>query len=119
MKNSYIKKLRKIYDALEKRGKSGTAYQVAKMLNVSPSTVSRWENGESEPKGKNAEALNLLYKTIVEAEKGDDQANHILSSLLGAGAAGLLGLGLGGILIAAGLSWLLSEEKSTNKGKKK
>lgn len=62
------------------------------------------------PRGKTAEHLDLLYRTVVQAQKGNREANKILASILGGAGAGLLGLGVGGILIAAGLAWILSDD---------
>ena len=103
-------KLRRIYQALNARNEPGTAYQVANLLQVSPSTVLRWQKGEAAPQGKTAERLDLLYRTVVHADKGNPDANKILASILGGAGAGLLGLGVGGILIAAGLAWILSDD---------
>lgn len=100
-------KLQRIYEALQERGEPGTPYQVARLLQVSPSTVARWEKGGATPQGKTAMSLDLLYRTVVRAEKGDDDARKILTAILGAAGAGLLGLGMGGVLIAAGLGWIL------------
>ena len=104
------RKLDRIQETLVARGESGSAYQVANLLGVSPSTVLRWQNGQAVPQGKTAERLDLLYRTIVHAEKGNPEANKILASILSGAGAGLLGLGVGGILIAAGLAWILSDD---------
>ncbi len=104
-------KLNQIYAALQARGEPGTAYRVAKILQVAPSTVSRWERGLVSPQGRTAEALDLLYRTAVHAERGNEDANQIFATILTGAGAGLLGLGVGGILIAAGLAWILSGEE--------
>lgn len=103
-------KLKRICQVLQTRGEPGTPYQVANLLQVSPSTVLRWAKGAAVPQGKTAERLDLLYRTIVHADKGNKDANNILASILGGAGAGLLGLGVGGILIAAGLAWILSDD---------
>ena len=104
-------KLAQIYATLEARGEPGTAYRVAKILQVAPSTVSRWERGLATPQGRTAEALNLLYRTAVQADRGNEDANQIFATIVTGVGAGLLGLGIGGILIAAGLAWILSGEE--------
>ena len=102
-------KISAIIDGLERRGKPGTLTQVARLLNVAPSTVSRWFSGVVEPKGRQLEALDLLYRTVVQANQDNPDAKKILGAILGGLGAGLLGIGVGGILIAAGLGWLLSD----------
>lgn len=104
-------KLKQIYATLRARGEPATAYRVAKILQVAPSTVSRWERGLATPQGRTAEALDLLYRTAVNADRGNEDANQILTTFLTGAGAGLLGLGIGGILIAAGLAWILSSEE--------
>lgn len=107
--------LRRICEGLAQRGEPGSLNQVARLLDVAPSTVSRWSSGETTPTARQQERLTLLYRTVCEAEKGNQDADQILGALLGAAGAGLLGLGMGGILIAAGLGWLMGDER---KGKK-
>jgi transcriptional regulator with XRE-family HTH domain len=102
-----VKKLQRISAALQDRGEPGNAAQIARLLNVSPSTVGRWLSGEVAPRGKQAESLKLLHRTVVQADDGNRDAKKILGMLLGGAGAGLLGLGLGGVLIAAGLGWVL------------
>lgn len=107
-------KIERICRTLEERGEPGSYHQVARLLGVAPSTVSRWAGGESTPRGKQAESLDLLYRTVVAADHGNPDAIKILGAVLGAAGAGLLGMGVGGVLIAAGLGWLLGEH--TNGG---
>lgn len=97
-----------ICDALKERGEPGTLSQVARLLDVSPSTVTRWVAGETRPTAKQIERLELLDRTIRHAESGNPDAKRILAALLSGTGARLLGLGLTGILIAAGLAWLVS-----------
>ena len=100
-------KIERISEALQSRNEPGTLYQIAKLLDVVPSTVSRWHSGASAPRGRQAESLDLLYNTVVKADTGNPEAYKILAALLGGVGAGLLGLGVGGVLIAAGLGWIL------------
>lgn len=102
----------RVCEKLQQRGEVGSYHQVARLLGVAPSTVSRWASGESVPRGKQAEGLDLLYKTLSAADDGNTDAKRILGAVLGVAGAGLLGLGLGGILIASGLGWLLAQESS-------
>lgn len=104
-------KLQRIYTSLRVKGHPGTAYQVAKLLQVAPSTVGRWEKGSATPQGRTAESLDLLYRTVVQAERGNADADKILGAILGGVGASLLGIGLGGILVAAGLGWLLGSDE--------
>lgn len=112
-------KVVRIQAALKDRGESGSLNQVGRLLNVSTSTVSRWAaEGGTKPPRKQQERLDLLYRTVCEADRGNSDADKILAALLGAAGAGLLGLGMGGILIAAGLGWLVRENQEKNtKGK--
>ena len=106
-------KVEHIRKGLEARGESGSYSQVARLLDVSPSTVSRWVKGVM-PTNRQFERLNLLYRTVCEAEEGNEDAKKILGALLGVAGASLLGLGVGGILIAAGLGWLIGERNETS-----
>ena len=105
-------KISAICSSLQDRGEPGTPSQIARLLHVAPSTVSRWINETAVPRGRQAEALDLLYRTVINAEQGNPDAKKILGMVLGAAGAGLLGLGLGGVLIAAGLGWILGEDDS-------
>jgi len=107
-------KIEAICRSLQTRGEPGNQAQVARLLNVSPSTVHRWMTGVAVPKGRQAEALNLLYNTVCEAQKGNPQAKRILGTLMVGAGASLLGLGVGGFLMAAGLGWALGETKDDN-----
>jgi len=100
-----------IQNGLEKRGEPGSLTQIADLIGVDPSTVARWARGTSKPRGNQREALLLLYRTVAQAEKGNSEAKKILGALIGAAGAGLLGIGLGGILIAAGLGWILGSSE--------
>jgi len=57
----------------------------------------------------------LLFNTLVHARQGNPEAQKILGMVLGVAGAGLLGLGLGGVLIAAGLGWILAEPNSSER----
>ena len=105
-------KIERIRVMLRKNGDTGTNYRIARLLDVSPSTVGRWEQGLATPRGRQAEALELLFRTLSEAAKGDPEAKRILGALLGVAGASLLGLGLGGVLIAAGLGWILGTDET-------
>jgi len=96
---------------LRKNGDTGTNYQIAKLLDVSASTVGRWEQGLATPRGRQAEALDLLLRTLTEVGKGNPEAKKLLGAFFGVAGASLLGLGLGGVLIAAGLGWILGTDE--------
>ena len=112
-------KICRISLALRKRGLPGTDSQIARLLRVSPSTVQRWRKGNAEPRGRTAEAVDVLHRTVVQADEGNEDANKILVAFLGATGAALLGFGVGGALIAAGLGWILGEEERRNGGSKR
>lgn len=92
-------------DAKRTRGVKGNLSSVARLMGVSPSTVFRWHEGKSEPHPDQRQSLNLLYKILYESDQNNPQAKRILNSILDS-ASSLLAMGLGGILIAAGLEWL-------------
>lgn len=112
---SVKRKIECICEVLQSRGEPGTCYQVARLLDVSPSTVTRWVAGTATPRGRQSEALDLLYNTVVQVNRGNEEADKILGALLGGLGAGLLGLGVGGILIAAGLGWVIGEQEFKEK----
>lgn len=109
-------KLEKIQAVLGQQGQPGTPYQIARMLNVAPSTVLRWKSGEAKPRGKQEESLTLLYRTVVEAERGNESAATLLRKFAVpiAGAA-FLGFGLPGVLMAAGFGWIVGALKDEEK----
>ena len=134
MKIPVSKKLEKIQEALkplEIPGKPVDApvkpAHLAKLLDVAPSSLSRWMKDEVVPRGRQKERLDILYRTILEAEAGNTEAKAMLEKLVsptpsmgivaGAGlASGLLAaspirLGLLGAIAAAGLGWLLSDKE--------
>lgn len=112
-------KIERIQFALQDRGHPGTLAQIAQLLNVNPTTVWRWANGEVKPRGKQQESLEILYRSLIRAEAGDEGAQKIVGAVLGGAAAGVLGLGIAGVLIAAGMSWLIGEfnEEKEKKGR--
>ena len=86
---------------------------LASLLGVAPSTVSRWRSGEVQPRGKQMTCIDLLHRTVTRAASGDEKAKDLLGRLISPAFvnAGLLGLGLVGILIAIGLDWLLRDDE--------
>ena len=133
MRTLVSKKLERIQEALkplEIPGKPADApvkladapvrpVHLAKLLGVAPSSLSRWMKDEVVPRGRQKERLDILYRTVVEAERNED-AKKILKKLVSpmptiglvAGAAlSPIGLGLFGAIAAAGLGWLLSDKE--------
>ena len=134
MKIPVSKKLEKIQEALkplEIPGKPADApvkpAHLAKLLDVAPSSLSRWMKDEVVPRGRQKERLDILYRTVLEAEAGNMEAKTILKKLVsptpamgivagaglgsGALAASPIRLGLLGAIAAAGLGWLLSDKE--------
>ena len=109
-----VSKIKRICQVLQERGEPGTPYQISRLLGVSPSTVSRWLAGTATPRGRQAQSLDFLYNTIVNVNRGNPEADKLLGALLGGVGAGLLGLGVGGVLIAAGLGWILGDQNERN-----
>ena len=62
------------------------------------------------------DSLSLLYRTVVVADNGNQQARKILDALLDFSGAGLLGLGFAGILVAAGMGWLIADNNYDEDG---
>ena len=140
MKIPVSKKLEKIQEALkplEIPGKPADApvkpAHLAKLLDVAPSSLSRWMKDEVVPRGRQKERLDILYRTVLEAERNEDaktilkklvsptpamglMAGSISGSTLGIGAVASspIRLGLLGAIASAGLSWLLSDKEDTN-----
>ena len=134
MKRPVSEKLKKIQAALkplEIPGKPADApvkpAHLAKLLDVAPSSLSRWMRDGVVPRGRQKERLDILYRTILEAEAGNEEAKKILKKLItptpamgivagvsltsGLLAASPIQLGLLGAIAAAGLGWLLSDKE--------
>jgi len=101
MKGEEIRELRK---------KLGlTQEEFARLLGVGYTTINRWENGKSEPRGQASEILEKLKTIIEEAEKGRDITLEELKEILKDLGNGRLVSNLSGIvpgsilgLVAAG-----------------
>lgn len=124
-----IKKIQEALKPLEIPGKPADApvkpAHLAKLLDVAPSSLSRWMKDEVVPRGRQKERIDVLYRTILEAEKSED-AKKILKKLvspmpvigLAAGAATIgivpspIRFGLLGAIAAAGLDWLLADKEN-------
>ena len=134
MKTLVSKKLKRIQEALkplEIPGKPADApvrpAHLAKLLDVAPSSLSRWMKDEVVPRGRQKERLDILYRTVLEAETGNTEAKEMLKKLVsptpsmgvmaGVGltapsfAVSPIRLGLLGAIAAAGLGWLLSDKE--------
>ncbi len=118
----------------ELRKKLGlTQEEFAKLLGVGFTTVNRWENGKSEPRGQALEALEKLKALVDEAEKKKDfsvedireilkeiESGRLVSSLSGILPGSLLGLVAAGGLVGfiAGLSTAFLIKKLSSDKKK-
>ena len=136
MRTLVSKKLKRIQGALkplEIPGKPADApvrpAHLAKLLDVAPSSLSRWMKDEVVPRGRQKERLDILYRTVLEAEAGNTEAKAMLKKLVsptpamgvmsGAGLAASFAvspirLGLLGAIAAAGLGWLLSDKEDND-----
>lgn len=108
-------RVKKIQEVLRQEGISARPSHIAKILDIAPSSFSRWMNNESEPRGKQKEKVDLLYRTVCEVENGNPQAKEILHKLAAGVSTGMFGspllsLGIAGFLFAAGLGWLLTDK---------
>ncbi len=137
MRTLVSKKLKRIQGALkplEIPGKPADApvrpAHLAKLLDVAPSSLSRWMKDEVAPRGRQKERLDILYRTVLEAEAGNAEAKEMLKRLVsptpsmgvvaGVGltapsfAVSPIRLGLLGAIAAAGLGWLLSDKEDND-----
>ena len=137
MRTLVSKKLKRIQGALkplEIPGKPADApvkpAHLAKLLDVAPSSLSRWMKDEVVPRGRQKERLDILYRTVLEAETGNTEAKEMLKKLVsptpsmgvmaGVGltapsfAVSPIRLGLLGAIAAAGLGWLLSDKEDND-----
>ena len=111
-------RVRKIQEILIQEGFSAKPSHIAKILDIAPSSFSRWMNNEAEPRGKQKEKVDLLYRIVCEVEHGNTQAKEILHKLVVgvspgiSGAVPPLSLGIAGVLVAAGLGWLFTDRDS-------
>lgn len=60
-----------------------TQEQIAARLGVSQSTVNRWSQGQSDPKGANRDALRALHQEAVEKSKSDSPSRLNTAHLSG------------------------------------
>ena len=129
-------KLEAIQQTLAKLGVESGPAHLARMFGVAQSSIFRWLNDEVQPRGKQAERIDLLYRTVREVKAGNPQAEAILKNLVSpvAGVSGraavanfvprtsvgllagtsLLSFGLLGAVAAAGLGWLLSDKEDND-----
>ena len=137
MRTLVSKKLKRIQGALKPleipgkpAGASVRPAHLAKLLDVAPSSLSRWMKDEVAPRGRQKERLDILYRTVLEAEAGNAEAKEMLKKLVsptpsmgvmaGAGltassfAVSPIRLGLLGAIAAAGLGWLLSDKEDND-----
>ena len=122
-------KLEVIQKTLSKLGLESGPAHLARIFGVAQSSIFRWLNDEAQPRGKQADLIELLYRTAREARAGNSKAEEILKKLISpaglgivAGAAvsrlvpgiSLLSFGLLGVVAAAGLGWLLADKEDTD-----
>ena len=116
-------KLEVIQKTLSKLGLESGPAHLARIFGVAQSSIFRWLNDEAQPRGKQADLIDLLYRTAREARAGNSKAEEILKKLISPAGLGivagtavsrlvpgasLLSFGLLGVIAAAGLGWLLS-----------
>lgn len=112
------KRIERIQKSLRQMGIPARPADLAKMLDVAPSSLSRWLGGE-EAKGKQKEKIDLLYRTVIEADADNTTAKRMIAQFSRPMAGmGLLATGLLGALTAAGLGWLLSDKEDEDTDEK-
>lgn len=111
-------RLERIQKSLTQMGIPTRPADLAKMLHVAPSSLSRWLGGE-EAKGKQREKIDLLYRTVLKAADDDKTAKRMIERFSRPVAGvGILATGLIGAVAAAGLDWLLSDKEDEDSGEK-
>ena len=107
-------RLERIQKSLMQMGIPARPADLAKMLHVAPSSLSRWLSGE-EAKGKQREKIDLLYRTVLEAAAENPTAKRMIAQFSRPVAGvGILATGLIGAVAAAGLGWLLSDKEDND-----
>ena len=124
---TYSDRLQKVQKVFTSQNIPSKPSHLAKILGVAPSSLSRWLKGEVEPRGKQKERIDILYRMVCEVENGNPEAKKLLPKLVkplgfgGVGSAGIAGfvgmvtplsLGMAGVLFAAGLGWLLADTEN-------
>ena len=105
------KRLKRIQKFLMQSDLPARPAQLAKILGVAPSSLTRWLGGE-EAKGKQREKIDMLYRTVLEAEAENPLAMRMVAQFARPIAGvGLLATGLIGAVAAAGLGWLLADKE--------
>ena len=108
------KRLERIQKSLTQMSILARPADLAKMLDVAPSSLSRWLGGE-EAKGKQKEKIDMLYRTVLEAAADNPTAKRMIARFSRPiGGVGLLASGLLGAVAAAGLGWLLSDKEDND-----
>ena len=74
-------KLEVIQKTLSKFGLESGPAHLARIFGVAQSSIFRWLNDEAQPRGKQADLIDLLYRTAREARAGNSKAEEILKNL--------------------------------------
>ena len=113
-------KLEAIQKTLSKLDMESGPAHLARMFGVAQSSIFRWFNDEVQPRGKQAERIDLLYRIVRQVRAGNPRAEEILKNLVGPAGLGpvigatfrrlppgasLLSFGLLGAIAAAGLGY--------------
>lgn len=106
-------KLARIAGYLATQGESGSNAQIARLLDVRPSTIGRWYSGETSPRHAHEISLDLLFRTLERAdiESGIEGTAQKMVDRMLTQSIPLLSLGYFGVLLLTGLGWLVEGEK--------
>ncbi|MCR4316958.1 MAG: hypothetical protein NUW37_11490 [Planctomycetes bacterium] len=96
----YISKISKDLGAL---GRSGTDYQIARILGVTQATVTRWKDETHVPQPKHEENLKLVHTVLADAAEGDKEAIAIAENLCAPGSMNFIALGEAGLYVASSM----------------
>jgi hypothetical protein len=107
-------KIQQICEILRTLGEPGSAYQIAQMLSVYPSTIVRYLSGEIKPHSKMSDSIDTLHRVLLQSQQGNEQARRVLDAILG--TKGLARTGVGGILMAIGMTWLVNDPHALSSG---
>jgi hypothetical protein len=110
-------KVQRICEILQALGQPGSVRQLAFILNTCPSTIGRYLSGEIAPRSQETqESISFLHRILTESVNGNQQAKTVLDACIG--QRGLVRMGLGGAVIALGMTWLARSKVGDQIGSK-
>jgi len=113
-------RIKQISEAMKKMGHSGSAYQIANLLGVSQSTISRWINSRQEYIRSRhiSKALSTLEKITEKAICGSQNAKDTLNGHFDKTKT-TIAEQLEAAVMVVGMAWLFKDEPATEDTDKK